>query len=319
MAASAWIKAARLRTLPLTLVCIGTGSAAALVYKVYGLSSFWQCCEGFDFVTLGLTVLTALLLQILSNFANDYGDFVKGTDNDARVGPARALQSGAITQGQMKRALWVLGVMTFASGLGLLWHAFNSLTEWLIFLGLGLLSILAAITYTVGKNAYGYLGLGDLMVFLFFGLVGVFGTFYLQVGLLDIGMLVALLPAFSVGFFSTGVLNMNNLRDTENDRNSGKITIPVRIGAQATKIYQTVLVLVGLLCTAQYFAFYRQGHLLLWFIPAAALFAFHLVGVWREKEFRGFDKQLKICVLSTLVYGITFVVTCCFVKWDFLS
>lgn len=312
MAVSAWIKAARLRTLPLTLVCIGVGSAAAYVFLGRGV---WGN-SGFDPAILWLTVLTALLLQILSNFANDYGDFVKGTDNADRVGPERALQSGAITAAQMKTALWVLGMAALASGVTLLFYALHSLTEWLVFLALGLFSILAAITYTVGKNAYGYNGLGDIMVFIFFGLTGVFGTFYLQVGILDFAILPALLPAVSVGFFSTGVLNMNNLRDTENDRASGKITIPVRIGVKATKVYQTVIIKLGLLCTAAYFLIYGQAQLLLWFIPSVLLFTVHLVGVWKEKDFRGFDKQLKICVLSTLVFGITFVVACYFAKWN---
>lgn len=304
MAVSAWIKAARLRTLPLTLVCIGTGTAVAIIYRSYGFMSFWDCCDLLDYTTLGLTVLTALLLQILSNFANDYGDFVKGTDNHDRVGPQRALQSGAITQAQMKVALWILGTAALISGLALLNHAFDSLTEWLIFLGLGLLSILAAITYTVGKNAYGYKGLGDIMVFVFFGLTGVYGTFYLQIKQLDF---LALLPAISVGFFSTGVLNMNNLRDTENDRASGKITIPVRIGVTATKVYQTLLVVLGLGFTGYYFTRLHIAQLLVWFAPAALLFAVHIVLVWINTEFRKFDAQLKLCVLSTLVYGITFV------------
>lgn len=311
--ASPWIKAARLRTLPLTLVCIAVGTAAAYVYFGRGT---WGTSSGIDYTVLALTVLTTLLLQILSNFANDYGDFVKGTDNAARVGPERALQSGAISAAQMKTALWILGIATLASGISLLVCALGSLTEWLVFFGLGLLSILAAITYTVGKNAYGYNGLGDVMVFLFFGLVGVFGSFYLQVGLLDVSVLPALLPAISVGAFSTGVLNMNNLRDTENDRASGKITIPVRIGVKATKVYQTMLVLSGLVATALYFRFYGQEKLLLWFIPSAALFTFHLASVWKEKDFRGFDKQLKICVLSTLVFGITFVLACYVAKWN---
>lgn len=302
-----------MRTLPLTLVCIGVGSAAAYVFLGRNM---WGSGSGFDPVIMWLTVLTALLLQILSNFANDYGDFVKGTDNADRVGPQRALQSGSITAGQMKAALWVLGLAALASGVGLLLYALHSLTEWLFFLALGLLSILAAITYTVGKNAYGYHGLGDIMVFVFFGLTGVFGTFYLQVGLLDFAILPALLPAVSVGLFSTGVLNMNNLRDTENDRASGKITIPVRIGVKATKIYQTIIIMLGLVCADLYFVIYRQQQLLWWFIPTVFLFTFHLVGVWTEKEFRGFDKQLKICVLSTLVFGITFVVACYFAKWD---
>lgn len=310
MSAKAWIKAARLRTLPLTLVCIGVGSSAA--YLFIG-NDVWQYGSKFVNIFL-LTITTALLLQVLSNFANDYGDFVKGTDNQDRVGPERALQSGAITASQMKIALWLLGLFTFVSGIALLLYALNSWLEWLVFLALGLLSILAAITYTVGKKAYGYHGLGDVMVFLFFGITGVFGTFYLQVGIVDISISIAFLPAFSVGFFSTGVLNMNNLRDTENDKASGKITIPVRIGMKATKAYQSLLVILGLSSTACYFIFYGQAKQLGWFIPAAGLFLVHLILVWKENNFIGFDKQLKICVLATLLYGIAFCIACYYAK-----
>ena len=297
MSAKAWVKAARLRTLPLTLVCIGVGGAVANLNHQFSLSIF------------GLTVLTAVLLQILSNFANDYGDFVKGTDNENRVGPERAMQSGAITQPQMKAALWVCGLLAFFSGIGLLFYSLHTLQEWLVFLSLGLFSILAAITYTVGKNAYGYNGLGDIMVFIFFGLVGVFGSYYLHTGTLDIWVF---LPAATVGLFSAGVLNMNNTRDIENDKAYGKITIPVRLGVQNAKVYQAFLVITGWASTLFFLKHqetfeYMQ---LLYLLPAAALFTFHLIGVFKEKEYKGFDKQLKICVASTLLFGISFAYIC---------
>lgn len=295
MSVGAWIKAARLRTLPLTLVCIGTGVSAARVSGYFSWPVFL------------LTILTAVLLQVLSNFANDYGDFVKGTDNDERVGPQRAMQSGAISRSQMKVALWLFSLASLVAGIGLLTIALDGLQEWLVFFSLGLASILAAITYTVGKNAYGYNGLGDIMVFLFFGLTGVFGSYYLQTGLLE---WMAFLPAISVGLFSTGVLNMNNLRDTENDKACGKITIPVRIGVKATKVYQALLILLGLAASYAYFFLLGATDALFWLLPALLLFVFHLLAVFKEKHFKGFDKQLKICVLATLVYGICFAGYC---------
>jgi 1,4-dihydroxy-2-naphthoate octaprenyltransferase len=298
MSAKAWISAARLRTLPLTLVCIGVGSSVA------------QAAGGFSVPIFLLTVLTAVLLQILSNFANDYGDFLKGTDNDDRVGPQRALQSGAIRQSQMKVALWLCGIAALGSGIGLLFYALNSLSEWFVFFVLGLFSILAAITYTVGKKAYGYNGLGDLMVFIFFGLVGVFGSYYLHTKVLDY---TVFLPAISVGLFSTGVLNMNNTRDIENDKACGKITIPVRLGVSNAKMYQAFLIIGGLISTIVFFVLkFEVGNTvyMLWLSPCIVLFGFHLFGVFKEKSYRGFDKQLKICVACTLLFGISFAWIC---------
>jgi len=145
------------------------------------------------------------------------------------------------------------------------------------------------------------------MVFVFFGLTGVFGSYYLQTGLLE---WMAFLPAISVGLFSTGVLNMNNLRDTENDKACGKITIPVRIGVKATKVYQALLILLGLAASYAYFFLLGATDALFWLLPALLLFVFHLLAVFKEKQFKGFDKQLKICVLATLVYGICFAGYC---------
>lgn len=293
----AWIQAARLRTLPLTLVCIGTGSAVAYLQ------------HQFSGVVFALTVLTAVLLQVLSNFANDYGDFVKGTDNDDRVGPTRALQSGSISQAQMKTALWLCGGLAFLSGVVLLFYALHTMQEWFVFLLLGIFSILAAITYTVGKNAYGYHGMGDVMVFIFFGLVGVFGSYYLHASVLD---LTVFLPAATVGFFSAGVLNMNNTRDIENDKACGKNTIPVRLGLSGAKTYQVLLILAGWVCTFLFLVNVGQfaAIQLIWLVPSAILFAVHLLAVVKEKEHKAFDKQLKICVLSTLIFGVSFAGLC---------
>jgi 1,4-dihydroxy-2-naphthoate octaprenyltransferase len=197
-----------------------------------------------------LSVSTAVALQVLSNFANDYGDFVKGTDNDQRVGNMRALQSGAITAPQMRFAIAVLVVLSLASGIALLLQStagqFNSF--FVVFFLIGLAAIAAAIKYTMGKNAYGYSGLGDIAVFIFFGPVAVIGTFLLCAGFSfefahDWSIV---LPACALGFLSTSVLNTNNIRDIENDERSGKYTIPVKIGLHKARIYHTFLIATGL-------------------------------------------------------------------------
>ncbi len=291
---SAWIKAARLRTLPLTLVCIGVGGAVAYYHNEFSAPVFW------------LSLLTAMLLQVLSNFANDYGDFVKGTDNEARVGPQRAMQSGAVSASQMKAALVIMSLASLLSGVTLIRFApgLSSPEQFLGFLALGCGAIAAAITYTVGSKAYGYKGLGDIMVFLFFGLVGVAASYYLHAGNLNFAVW---LPAASVGFFSVGVLNMNNTRDMENDKASGKITIPVRIGLKASKMYQLALVFSGMGLSVLYFFEAGNPMGLLWLLPSLAVFTYHMRKVWEERNFKGFDLQLKVCVLGTLLWGAGFM------------
>ncbi|MFT5877998.1 MAG: 1,4-dihydroxy-2-naphthoate octaprenyltransferase, partial [Dokdonia sp.] len=187
----AWLDAFRLRTLPLALGGIILGSFLSASANAHNWS-----------ITF-MSVLTATLLQVLSNLANDYGDFTKGTDNDARVGPKRALQSGIIKQSQMKRALYLFSLLCLISGIILLWISFGTdkLIYALIFLVIGLLAIWAAIKYTVGKSAYGYQGLGDIFVFLFFGWVSVVGVYFLQVQTIDIEMF---LPASAIGLLSAG-------------------------------------------------------------------------------------------------------------------
>lgn len=293
----AYVQAARLRTLPLALTGICVGNACAHIH-IAGV---------FSWGIFVLTLLTALLLQVLSNFANDYGDFVKGTDNDNRVGPERALQSGAIGRREMQLAMLVCGLLCLACGIGLLLLAFRnfSLNDFLFFLGLGLLSILAAVTYTVGKNAYGYHGLGDIMVFVFFGWVAVKGSYYLQTRIFD---LAVLLPATSVGLFSMGVLNMNNTRDLENDAVMGKRTLPVRWGRGFARVYQLLAVSGGLFCSWVYLAFgVPSAYNWLYFISIVPFFVM-LRRMYAVKEPRGYDLILKLTVLGTLVYGLVFCV-----------
>ena len=225
---SRWILAARLRTLPLACSSVLLGSGLAAHDGYFRLPLFLLC------------LLTAILLQLLSNLANDYGDAVSGADNAERVGPTRAVASGLITRRQMLMAMGLTALAAVASGLALLWSSFA--TDWpalLTFIGFGALALLAAITYTVGRRPYGYRGLGDLSVFLFFGLLGVMGSYYLFSHQLSWSLL---LPAASCGLLATAVLNINNIRDRVSDAASGKFTLAVRLGASRARNYHWLLV-----------------------------------------------------------------------------
>lgn len=227
-----WVDAARPKTLPLALVSILTGSV--LAFSVGSWS--WP-------VTV-LALLTATLLQILSNLANDYGDALKGTDNEQRLGPMRAIQSGAVSLADMKQAMIINVLLTIVSGLALVFYALDSAQSIAAFLALGVLAILAAIAYTVGNKPYGYVGLGDVSVFIFFGLLGVSGSYFLHTGQIEWRLL---LPSLGCGLLAVSVLNINNMRDIENDALCGKRTVVVRLGQQRAKIYH-LLLLVGALC-----------------------------------------------------------------------
>ena len=221
-----WLDAARPKTLPLALVSILTGSALA------------YSAGHFSLPVAIMAFLCATLLQILSNLANDYGDAVKGTDNDERLGPQRAMQSGAVSAKQMKKAILFNIILTAIAGLTLVFYALDSFESILTFLGLGVLAIIAAIAYTMGSKPYGYVGLGDLSVFLFFGLLGVTGTYFLHTGHVD-GLLF--LPALGCGLLAVAVLNVNNMRDIENDSKCGKRTMAVRLGQRNAKFYHFFL------------------------------------------------------------------------------
>lgn len=224
-----WIRAARPRTLPLAISTVGMGAVlAAIAHKLNTEVLFWS-------------VLTTILLQVLSNFANDLGDSINGADHAStgRTGPTRAVQVGSISAAAMKRAVYLTSLLAFISGLMLLWSSLGTNWNlWLPFLGLGVAAIAAAILYTMGKRPYGYLGLGDLFVFVFFGLVGVGGSYYLHAGQFSDQIWYG---AFFVGAMSVQVLNANNLRDVDSDRIAGKLSIPVRIGRGLGLLYHVVL------------------------------------------------------------------------------
>lgn len=286
-----WISAARPRTLPLALSGLALGNFIAA-----GHDSFqWSICV--------FSILTATLLQVLSNYANDYGDYANGADNEDRIGPARAVQSGAISEGTMKKAIVLLSVLSLSSGILLLWSARHnvSISYLVLMLALGLLAIGAAYKYTASKNPYGYKGFGDIAVFLFFGLLAVMGVYYLQTGSMHFD---AVLTAVAFGALSTGVLNLNNMRDIQNDKAVGKITIAVRLGLNNARRYHYLLVTIG----ASFFVLfaimsYHYSYQYLFLIPTALLLT-HCVKVHKRDSYEGFNPLLKELALSSALIAI---------------
>ncbi|KXX68987.1 1,4-dihydroxy-2-naphthoate polyprenyltransferase [Flammeovirga sp. SJP92] len=289
----AWIQAFRLRTLPLALSSIILGSL--LAYK--------QLEEYFSYEVVGLCVLTTIFLQILSNLANDYGDSVHGADHEEREGPSRAVQSGAISLGAMKTAMIIFSMLSLASGLYLLYVSLTSWTEFFYFLGLGVLSIIAAITYTAGKKPYGYAGLGDLSVYIFFGLVGVIGSYYLQVKELD---LLLLLPASACGLLAVAVLNVNNIRDIESDIKAGKKSVPVRIGRKWAVLYHWTLLFAAMGLGLLYVSYHFESPLQWLFVLTFPLLRKNGMAVTRLEQPSELDPYLKQMALSSLLFSLTF-------------
>jgi len=288
-----WIKAARPRTLPLALSGIMLGCGLAWFYGAIQTS-----------VSV-LSIITATCIQIFSNFANDYGDSRKGTDNAFRVGPARTVQSGEISLRQMEKGMIMLGSLCLFFGIWLVyeatWHI--SPAAFIGFLGLGVLSLLAAYFYTSGKHSYGYIGLGDLAVFIFFGLLPVAGAFFLNTGYLEAPVL---LPAISMGLFSTGVLNLNNMRDIENDKKSGKITLAVRMGGPNSRIYHFTIITWGWITAVVYTWYEHESNWQWLFLLILPVFLADLVKVFRTRDAALLDPFLKRLALSTLAFTILF-------------
>jgi len=292
-----WLHAFRLRTLPLAVSSIIVGSALAFEHsRLVAVGPDWR-------VVTGLALMTAILLQVLSNLANDLGDHLHGTDNADRVGPQRAVQSGAIPPAAMKCAMLTCGALALLSGCALITVALGLTLTTLGFLVLGLLAIGAAVKYTFGSNPYGYTGLGDISVFLFFGIVGVCGTFYLHTRFLH---LAVLLPAIAFGLLSTGVLNVNNMRDIVNDAASGKRTLVVRMGSAKAKIYHSMLVIGGILCLVLFTTANFTGWTSWLFLLVVPGFIVHLKRVWTTKEPRDLDPQLKVLAMGTFFSALLF-------------
>ena len=295
---SVWISALRLRTLPL---------AAASIIAAGGLANHAQI---FDGVIFSLSLLTALLLQILSNLANDYGDDVSGADSKKRVGPMRAMQTGQISSSEMKRAIVFTTGLCFISGFSLLNVALDrDLQSWLLFLFFGLLAIAAAISYTMGKLPYGYRALGDLSVFIFFGLLGVLGSYYLY----DLTFnFTLLLPASCIALLSVAVLNINNMRDFYTDQASGKITLVVIFGRKTAFIYHLLLVFSAPLLAVCYLIMLNdiqlwQYSILLILVPLIkSSLALQSLIANDYRQGKLFNDELKNIALTTFVFSVLF-------------
>lgn len=287
-----WIEAFRLRTLPLALSTILMGSFLAVDSGNY------------NYTVIALALITTLLLQTLSNLANDYGDGLKGTDNHERLGPMRALQSGQIRPEQMKIAIYIFVILSLISGVLLIIEAFGS--DWylgLIFLFLGISAIAAAIKYTVGKKAYGYSGFGDIFVFIFFGIIAVMGSYFLNTLTLNYSII---LPSISMGLFSTAVLNLNNMRDIKNDLASGKKTLAAKMGLEKAKKYHLLLISIGMLSAVVYTRFNFTSAWNLIYLICFPMFLIQLRNIFRIYDQKLLDPYLKKLALTTLLFSVLF-------------
>jgi 1,4-dihydroxy-2-naphthoate octaprenyltransferase len=286
-----WILAARLRTIPLSISGILIGSFAAFSENKFDVSIFL------------IAIFTAISYQILSNFSNDLGDGIKGTD-DNRIGPKRAIHSGAISVGEIKKGIFILVLISISLTLSLVLLSFwGDTINLALFVLLGFLAITAAIKYTVGENAYGYSGFGDLFVFLFFGLISVLGSNYLFTASLNY---ILIYPSCIIGLLSVGVLNLNNMRDIENDRKYKKNTIAVKLGVFKSKLYHYFLICGAIaLMTIFHVKLESDSNLLLSLIICNILWLiFHVFQVSKVKAPKIFDKFLKPLGLSTFLYAV---------------
>ena len=294
---TAWVSAARLRTLPLSISGILVGTAIA---NHYGKS---------DMLIFILALCTTIAFQITSNFANDYGDGVKGTDNEDRVGPKRALQSGLLTRNELKRGIVITITISLILVISLLYVSFGikNIGYFILFIFLGCFSVWAAIKYTVGESAYGYRGLGDVFVFVFFGLLAVLGTLFLNAKFLT---LHALLPAITIGTLSVGVLNLNNLRDYESDKKAKKNTLVVKMGVKNGKKYHYTLLALSFIC---FLAFILDIYNVWYhFVPLIAFIpvVLHLKIVYCNNDAKLLDPELKKLALSTFMLALLFYISC---------
>ena len=287
----AWVSAARLRTLPLSLSGVFIGSFASYSTLDFNL---------FIFI---LALATTISYQVLSNFANDYGDGVKGTDEN-RIGPERALQSGIIGPKEMKKGIIISSLISLVLTILLVYTAFNKdFFSFVIFIGLGVLAIIAAIKYTVGENAYGYSGYGDLFVFVFFGLISVLGSNYLFTSSLSF---LLFYPACTVGLLGAGVLNLNNMRDLENDQLMGKKTLAVCLGTRFSRLYHYLLISISIVLMIVFFFKLNSTSSLLMglFVSIILWLIVHLVQISNIVDPKKFDKFLKTLVFASVFYSL---------------
>lgn len=288
-----WLAAGRPRTLALAVASVGLGLFLAAARSQ------------FRWTTGLLTLLTAFLLQILSNLANDYGDSLHGADSQQRAGPRRAVQSGLIRPQAMRRAVILVAILSIVCGLGLVWTSLGAGALWLVvlFLVVGAAAVWAAIAYTAGGHPYGYRGLGDLFVFLFFGWVGVAGSYFLQTRSLPAAIF---LPATACGLFCVAVLNVNNVRDIDSDRRAGKLSIAVRLGPRRARLYHWGLLLGGLGLALLYVLLTYRSPWQFLFLLSAPLLLQNGLSVWRGRGSQELDPLLKQMSVATLLFAITF-------------
>jgi len=289
----AWLTAARLRTLPLSLSGIFFGATVALAIKNFNPSVFhWA-------------LIVTISLQVLSNFANDLGDGLKGTDNENRIGPKRALQAGLLSARELKIGIVLLVILTGLAIYQLLQGANLNSTSYAVLAVLGALSIVAALTYTLGKKPYGYYGLGDFMVFFFFGGVAVLGTIILFTPKIPYSAIGYTLTA---GSLSTAVLNLNNMRDHQSDKASGKNTLVVRMGVERAKIYHYLLLITA------YIGFTFSTITVLSSSSVFLVLAFvflipHIQKVRKVEDYRNLDDELKkIALFCFLLSVVSFTI-----------
>lgn len=290
-----WIRAARLRTLPLSVAGIISGNALCLSNRE------------FSWILFSLMMLSAMLFQVLSNFANDYGDGIKGTDNAQRIGPERVFQAGLLSRDSLKKGIQFTAGLAFLVAITLIFLALggNSWQYIFLFVVLSVASIWAAVKYTIGNNAYGYYGWGDIFVFLFFGGLSVLGSFFLQKNSLSID---AVLLVFVIGNLSVAVLNLNNMRDIESDKVAGKRTVAVILGVKNAKRYHIFLIMGALLGL---FIFLYKTQPLNFGLPLLSCIplVFHLKRVIYNTKPKDLDPELKIVALSTFAISFSLFIT----------
>jgi len=284
-----WIQASRIETLPLSISGIIVGS----FYAFYNYS--------FDKIIFVLSIITAISFQILSNFANDYGDGILGTDNN-RIGPKRVIASGKLTLEELKKGIIVNVFISITLSYSLIKYSFkNDYIFIVIFLFLSIFSILAAIKYTMGKSPYGYYGFGDIFVFIFFGFLSVFGSYFLQTNSIDYEVFIL---GSIIGFLCVGVLNLNNIRDIENDSKMNKKTIPTRIGFRYAKFYHYFLIITSILLIFTFATKFKISNNLIFITVGILPITFHLFKVNQAKSPIEFKPLLKQLALSTFFFSI---------------
>ncbi len=285
-----WIVSLRLRTLPLSASCIILGSCLA-AYK-----------GNFDVIVFIMALSTTLLLQILSNLSNEYGDMVKGTDSEGRVGPERSIQRGEITLRQMKKGMLLTASVTSVSGTALVVYA-TDLLYTLIFILAGIAAIIAAVKYTVGKKPYGYRAMGDLFVFIFFGPVGVMGTFFLHTGFFRADVL---LPSLTSGLLSVAVLNLNNMRDADHDVRHGKITFAILLGNKKSRYYHLILIAAAIASSVLFACINNLIAVKFVYLAAFIPAVLSLATVLRYNNPAMLDPELRSTAISNLLHSLAF-------------